>query len=87
MTSEDGDLYPITQEETQSKDKKTKSCYLPPSGGWFSGQNPPDPVAESREANGVAWFNRKRQKQQTNQRLVDASIKPSYPPSGGQFYR
>ena len=87
MTSEDGDLYPITQEKTQGKNKKTKNCYLPPSGGWFSGQNPPDPVAESGEANGVAWFNRKCQKQQADQRLVDASKEPSYPPSGWQFDR
>ena len=87
MTSEDGDLYPLTQEEAQGKNNKTKNCYLPPSGGWFSGQVPPDPVAEGRKWRRLAWFNSKRPKRQADQRLDETPQEPSYPPPGWEFDR
>ena len=87
MTSEDGDLYPLNQEETSSPRKKKKNCYLPPAEGWFSGEEPPDPVAESWKELGLAGLHSKLQKQKANQRLATASKEPSYPPPGWEFDR
>ena len=87
MTSEDGDLYPLNPKETQGTNQKKKNCYLPPSGGWFSGEIPPDPVAESWKNLGLAGIHSKLQKHQANQRLVSASKESSYPPPGWEFDR
>lgn len=87
MTSEDGDLWPITETETECKNKTQKSCYLPPAGGWLPGKDAPDPVDQNRKDSCMACFRSQFKKQTSDQRLDEATQKSSYPPVGWQFDR
>lgn len=88
MTSKDGHFFQLDQEkEKTNKNQKKKTCYLPPSGGWFSDQIPPDPMDKSREDSCLVGFNWCFKEQSSVKRLDEQKEKPTYPPAGWEFDR
>ena len=87
MTFEDGDLRSTNQKETKGSNKKKKSCYLPPAGGWLHGQDAPDPVAKSRQDLRMARFRSSWKEQAADQRLDVEKKELPYPPVGWEFDR